>query len=175
MSLSRASIGYCCSIKPIFPTLFVSSHIISVLTGSGSKIKLILSLLLGSYTYVVIWTSIEPCVGVTCACLPTLRPLLREILLKGESVGKIFDSLTNRTRLDQGIQLDSSSKKAGEIKPSHHTRWIDENPRLQPQGYLSGDTTVTSVVGGTDSERDDTQFAGINVRHDVHIEQSQFC
>lgn len=26
-----------------------------------------------------VWSCVEPCIGIVCACLPTLRPLLRRI------------------------------------------------------------------------------------------------
>lgn len=29
---------------------------------------------------VFIWSSVEPCIGILCACLPTIRPLLRAVL-----------------------------------------------------------------------------------------------
>lgn len=45
------------------------------------------------------WTFVEPCVGIICACLPTMRPLLRSLCCsfswstedsKGASVGRNY-------------------------------------------------------------------------------------
>ena len=48
----------------------------TIAQGLGKeKFCLLMTMLTGAMNGTVIWTSIEPCVAVICACLPTLRPL----------------------------------------------------------------------------------------------------
>lgn len=123
----------------------------------------------GTYTNVVIWTTIEPCVGVVCACLPTLRPLLRKV---SEHIGNKFFSDRSRTRLGHGIQLKPNYQEAQQKPFGRPSRWIDENLHFQPNKNVSRETAATSVMGGINCERDDTLPGGINVRHDVLIERT---
>ncbi|GKZ35836.1 hypothetical protein AbraIFM66950_006634 [Aspergillus brasiliensis] len=47
---------------------------------------------------VFIWSSVEPCIGVVCACLPTLQPLLRYTIQRmfGSRVGRYLGSSENK-------------------------------------------------------------------------------
>ncbi|PYH91740.1 hypothetical protein BO71DRAFT_39817 [Aspergillus ellipticus CBS 707.79] len=47
---------------------------------------------------VFIWSSVGPCVGIVCACLPTLQPLLRHILqhLFGSRIGRYLGTSSNK-------------------------------------------------------------------------------
>ena len=47
---------------------------------------------------VFIWSSVEPCVGIVCACLPTLQPLLRYSIQRifGSHAGQYWGSSENK-------------------------------------------------------------------------------
>ncbi|PWY82709.1 integral membrane protein Pth11-like protein [Aspergillus eucalypticola CBS 122712] len=47
---------------------------------------------------VFIWSSVEPCIGIVCACLPTLQPLLRYTIQRifGSRVGRYLGSSENK-------------------------------------------------------------------------------
>lgn len=120
---------------------------------------------LGSRTDVVIWTYLEPSVGLVCACLPTLRPLLREALQKGEALVAIVRSATDRSRLDDGIQLESRYTGTHGKGSTYHTRWVDEELSFGAGANVAGATAVTSSAAGLDPERDDKLLAGTEVWH----------
>lgn len=134
-------------------------------------VKLIFSLQIGTYTDVAIWTSIEPSVGLVCCCLPTLRPLLREIWQKGEHFRTIVRSITVPTRQNSGIQLESGDRRTQKVNSSHHAKWTDNSLDLSSSSHnLSRGTAVTTSVGGPDPEFDDMLLMGVNVQRDVHVE-----
>ncbi|PWY77000.1 hypothetical protein BO70DRAFT_295136 [Aspergillus heteromorphus CBS 117.55] len=60
---------------------------------------------------VFIWSSVEPCVGIVCACLPTLQPLFRHTLqqLFGSRVGRYLGSSANKPS-DKGRSKTSVRK-----------------------------------------------------------------
>ncbi|RAK98789.1 putative integral membrane protein Pth11-like [Aspergillus ibericus CBS 121593] len=47
---------------------------------------------------VFIWSSVEPCIGIVCACLPTLQPLLRHSIQRifGSRAGRYWGSSENK-------------------------------------------------------------------------------
>lgn len=60
---------------------------------------------------VFIWSSVEPCIGIVCACLPTLQPLLRYTIQRifGSRVGRYLGSSENK--------LSSHTRNAPVRKP----------------------------------------------------------
>ncbi|KAJ5610745.1 Alpha/beta hydrolase fold-1 [Penicillium lagena] len=83
-----------------------------------------------------IWSSVEPCIGITCACLPTLRPLIRRIFptwlesgKQGISTGRSFKSGTSyhssgrvfRPQDEEEIVLTNTFGKGDHMAPSDHT------------------------------------------------------
>ncbi|PYH75114.1 putative integral membrane protein Pth11-like [Aspergillus vadensis CBS 113365] len=60
---------------------------------------------------VFIWSSVEPCIGIVCACLPTLQPLLRYANQRifGSRVGRYLGSSEN--------ELSSQNKNAPVRRP----------------------------------------------------------
>ena len=105
-----------------------------------------------------IWTSIEPSVGVLCSCLPTLRPVLREVWFKGGQLWTIVRSTTSPTRKGDTIYLEFGDRRTQKLSLSHHARWINNN--------------LSKSVGGPDSERDDILLKRTNVQNDVRIEHA---
>lgn len=136
------------------------------------EIWLICSFALGTYVGVVIWTSIEPSVGVICACLPTLRPLLREIVHKGRHWGETAYSSGIRSQHRHGTKLDSGFQTVQGAKPPTQGRWIDDNLGFRPKNDMFGEAAVTSSMSDRDPERDTIPLVGITVRQDVRIDHT---
>ena len=68
---------------------------------------------------IFIWTAIEPCVGIVCACLPALGPIFQGAHSPGSLIGSIRNYVNLRT---QGSHLSKSS-----LWTSH--------PRSQPEQW----------------------------------------
>jgi hypothetical protein len=83
-----------------------------------------------------IWSSVEPCIGIICACLPTLRPLIRRIFpnwleseRQGQSTGLSYKSGTSyrssgkafRPQDEDEIVLTNTFGKGSHMAPSDHT------------------------------------------------------
>ena len=120
-------------------------------------------MLLGNYLEGGVWTAVEPSIGVVCACLPTLRPLVQCISLR-------FANSQKGSR--DKIQLDSFGTKAKGIKPSNPHTWIDDNLNLQPKNQISHGIAVSSAKHEPDAERDERLLPGILVSHDVDVERA---
>ena len=120
-------------------------------------------MLLGKYLEAGVWTTVEPSIGVVCACLPTLRPLAQYISLRFANNQK-----GNRYK----IQLDSFGTKAKGIKPSNPHTWIDDNLNLRPKNQILHKIAVSSAKLEPDAERDERLLPGILVSHDVDVERA---
>ena len=127
--------------------------------------------LAGTYTGVAIWTSIEPSVGVVCACLPTLRPLLRELLPQRFNSESVAQYLHSRSRKDHTIELKSAGQGMPESKPPGLERWTKDVLDLHPKNNLSRETAVTSSTMETNCYGDEVPFAGIAVQREVRIDR----
>ncbi|KAL4780315.1 hypothetical protein BJX76DRAFT_364423 [Aspergillus varians] len=86
---------------------------------------------------VYVWSSVEPCMGILCACLPTLQPLIRRSLQKimgssvarnrlGNSTPHAASSSANRPSktLDGGL----GETRKGEKEGSHTRRGLELRP-----------------------------------------------
>lgn len=69
-------------------------------------------ILLDSLVQPAMWTEVEPCVGIICACLPTLRPLFKECIT---SLSSKYSEYTNsrpsrqpRSKKSRSIHVASS-------------------------------------------------------------------
>ena len=134
-------------------------------------VELIAPLRVGTYTDVAIWTSIEPSVGLISCCLPTLRPLLREIWHWGEHFRTIGRSFTP-TQQNTGIKLESGNKSTQKVNSSHNARWIDNSLDHSSSQNSSRQTAVATLMREPDAERDDMLLIGVNVHRDVRVEHS---
>lgn len=124
----------------------------------------------GTIAEVTLWTCIEPSVGVVCSCLPTLRPLLKELRLKAEHVLATVRCITTSTRQDGSFQLEPGIKNTGKANPGLHTRWPNDID-LTPNNTTSNESTATTSNATPTSDRNDIMFAGINVQRDVRVER----
>lgn len=74
-------------------------------------------------------------------------------------------SATHRSRLDDGIQLESGCTRTHDEGSTYHTRWIDDELSFGANANVAGPTAVASSAAGLDPERDDKLLAGMKVWH----------
>ncbi|KAL1985736.1 hypothetical protein VTN96DRAFT_7484 [Rasamsonia emersonii] len=104
-----------------------------------------------------VWSCVEPCIGIVCACLPTLRPLLRRVF------GHLFWSTSKRS------QTPNNSNSAG-FKSSQNGRAFF---RLPDGSNRNASTAPEDEVGLTNNvegaKYDDAKIPmnSISVRRDI--------
>lgn len=109
---------------------------------------------------VLLWTAVESCVSVMCACIPTMAPLLKHAPRKPRGAWDLDHSgrsLKSKmlVRFPRSIRLtDSESTKD-----------------LHPQSHLASEAENVAVVssGRTASKEQDIPLEGIQVSHAVEI------
>lgn len=119
-----------------------------------------------------IWTTIEPCIGIICACLPTLRPLLSATWFEVKHYGSKVRNATVRSNHDQAIQLESGKGRPQDPQAGFHTKWLDNELDAPSSETVAGGTAFTKVVGCSDPERDDIPLKEINVQQEVHVDRN---
>ncbi|KAJ5114308.1 hypothetical protein NUU61_000067 [Penicillium alfredii] len=134
---------------------------------------------------VYVWSTVEPCIGILCACLPTLQPLLRLTLktIMGSSAGRQFGSSSRkwasgfRRRQGYGFsdnthnshafhQLDDNGRKP---KSSLNLRPDDDEAALTSSARVGPDTTRKDAT----SIGDDSDPISIRVKHDIYWREDQ--
>ncbi|EIT75137.1 hypothetical protein AO1008_00659 [Aspergillus oryzae 100-8] len=83
---------------------------------------------------VYLWSTIEPCIGIVCACLPTLNALLRRTtkLVLGSNAERLFGSFSlsasRRKRRDKSQSKSRSFQQldGNEANPNAQLRPEDE-------------------------------------------------
>ncbi|KLP23230.1 integral membrane protein [Fusarium fujikuroi] len=120
-----------------------------------------------------IWTVIEPSVGLLCACLPTMQPLL--YVLFGRFITK-----TTQDRSKEGIITiggsgqKSADRQKGPVKDGPFRRLHDndsaEEPVLWPETYHNQHNTV--VEHSKDVAVDEIPLGTIAVKKDIRWEES---
>ena len=68
---------------------------------------------------IFIWTAIEPCVGVICACLPALGPIFQGGQSPGNLVGRIRSYVKIRTQGKSGSSSIWTSRSRNQPEQSH--------------------------------------------------------
>ncbi|KAL3464473.1 hypothetical protein BJX64DRAFT_298296 [Aspergillus heterothallicus] len=102
----------------------------------------------------MIWSNVEPCIGIVSACLPTLRPLLRHIpqlrRLLGNSSSPLSDNVgkSNNPNINNDTMIASANRSAYRSGPSKRGHFRPEEDEI----YLTTD------VGGA-GRRDETASA----------------
>ncbi|KAF5578491.1 uncharacterized protein FSUBG_13784 [Fusarium subglutinans] len=120
-----------------------------------------------------IWTVIEPSVGLLCACLPTMQPLL--YVLFGRFITK-----TTQDRSKEGIITiggsgqKSADRQKGPVKDGPFRRLHDndsaEEPVLWPETYHNQHNTTVEHSKGV--AVDEIPLGTIAVKKDIHWEES---
>lgn len=122
---------------------------------------------------VFVWSSVEPCIGIVCACLPTLQPLFRRAL------GAVWTTATrssnNNSKGLTSSNMQSSKKrfKESDGRRFHYLDSVDGN-RQTPRddeailGHTNG-VEMDSLAGDGLSEKGSgggNKSNGITVRHE---------
>ena len=118
---------------------------------------------------VSIWTAVEPAVAVVCACLPTLRPLLRIICPLLHNLGFSSRCQGSRKRHAYGIQLGSGGAAAQSGIVSETSDWMNDMTIRQPANAVIISAENPDGKTTQDPERDDMVLSGINVQHEVSV------
>lgn len=117
---------------------------------------------------VLLWTAVESCVSVICACIPAMAPLLKH-------AGK------RRTKSHGPWDLDSSvrslkSKILVRLPRSIQLTDTESTKDLHHQPAFGGDPENVAVVSSkrTPSEEQDIPLEGIQVSHVVDVTRNSF-
>ncbi|KAG5288856.1 Pth11-like integral membrane protein [Histoplasma capsulatum G186AR] len=135
---------------------------------------------------IFLWSFVEPCIGIVCACLPTLRPLLQKVsrVLFGTEFGKSFSSgpgiSPGLVRTQQSTTVDGTKKQKNGFQRMKGA--VGEKPesgngrmRLRPTEDETALTTVSAQFEMDDFRRNGTsdvdsesqnQSSGIRVKTD---------
>ena len=122
------------------------------------------------YYWIVLWTSIEPTLGVVGACLPTLRPFF-----SGVSPESIIRSIRSQISLSS-MRSPKGSPKGSADATNHSGPASDSNERFAHQSEgMEASSTVENYISTTELE-DRNQAKtnwrgkgnGIHVSQDVH-------
>lgn len=105
---------------------------------------------------VFIWSSVEPCIGILCACLPTLKPLLRHALHHIS----IFSSSKN-TNSSHTVSGRGSSKREGMGRR-----------KKMPLDWDEAQLTTHAVhIQMQDTKKTETDDDGITIEREFRMEE----
>ena len=126
----------------------------------------------GTIAEVVIWTCIEPSVALICSCLPTLRPLLREIWVQARQIKTSVHSMAVSTWTDNQYELESDQgHNSQQVERSQHKKWV-QDLSFDGDGNGSREAANTTTVEAPATDLDDIMLMGINVQRDIHVERA---
>ena len=109
-------------------------------------------LALDNSTKVVLWSAIEPCVGIICACLPTLGPVFQRRTLQAiiDSVGSFF-TIHSKQNSDSQYSLPTVNELVTRKQPS--------DSKARPYYPMDDEQSlVTSVQPLSENERRPEDF-----------------
>lgn len=112
----------------------------------------------------MIWTTIEPSVGVICACLPVMRPLLSAILptkLRHRFFGHSSAATTN----------DTNNSRSRWPTSEHFSRLYDHGAAVPPDMNGNASSTTTAVEGTHDDLRDDPVLGHEIRMNAIHVKK----
>ncbi|RHZ54472.1 hypothetical protein CDV55_100744 [Aspergillus turcosus] len=138
---------------------------------------------------VFIWSSVEPCIGIVCACLPTLQPLLRSTLRRVFGSSRIARKFGASTFQEVELQHKSRIRRvSGGHRGKHRLfrsldsgqdRNKDQRLTLRPEEDEAILTTNSEPVEGvkiaggegSDSEKNEKNFMSIRVHRDFQWQE----
>jgi hypothetical protein len=114
----------------------------------GAKLKFYLADVI-STSNAFLWTQLETCVGIICACLPTLKGPL------GKLVPTLFNTSRGRSTRD-AYEIDTFDKKAS------HSAWKDntKNSRSATKMSMDDSSSQERIIGITKTV--DVQVTSLN-------------
>lgn len=104
---------------------------------------------------VYVWSTVEPCLGIICACLPALQPLIQSFM-KAEHLLHLRKRVRHSKRTSQVNQLRKRISNTSSGNNSHNRSdtmdSLDGKPEL---GFRAHDDEVhlTSCVAQVESDR----------------------
>ena len=112
---------------------------------------------------VFVWSTIEPAMGILCACLPTLNPILQMIARSvfGTAAARLFGS-SFRTS-SKGHQLSGMNSKRHSFQ---QLREGSENLTTKVKGHSDDEVALTSLEANGDSNYKQDAPYSIRVKHD---------
>ena len=91
------------------------------------------------YLSPIIWSSVEICVGIICACLPVMAPLIPKILCGQTGLRESYDS--------SGFKLSSPSRATNDFANQNLDRLEDDTADLVPGRHaFMGIRRTTDIV-----------------------------
>ncbi|KAB8223315.1 hypothetical protein BDV33DRAFT_188960 [Aspergillus novoparasiticus] len=121
---------------------------------------------------IYLWSTIEPCIGIVCACLPPLNALLRRttMLVFGSNAERLFGSFSlSASRRKRRDRSQSKSRSFQQLDGNEAT----PNSQLRPEDEkvlttVSAHSEPNSYKRDTDSVMlmDDSARMAITVKHD---------
>ena len=131
--------------------------------------------LVGDLTKGAIWGSIEPSVGVICACLPTMLPFLESYLYKPiRNAAASLQSLLRQSRRSRSDYSKGRSSIHGQNLNSSSFQRLHEPSGSLWTGSAGVNTTVAMAAGkNPDVMRDTVLLENISVRKDVDVERAK--
>ncbi|GLI76665.1 hypothetical protein PoHVEF18_004939 [Penicillium ochrochloron] len=104
---------------------------------------------------VYVWSTVEPCLGIICACLPALQPLVQSFM-KAEHLLYLQKRLRRSKRMSQVNQLRKRISNTSSSNNSHSRSdtmdSLDGKPELGLRAY-DDEVHLTSCVAQVESER----------------------
>lgn len=104
---------------------------------------------------VYVWSTVEPCLGIICACLPALQPLVQSFM-KAEHLLYLRKRLRRSKRMSQVNHLRKRISNTSSSNNSHSRSdtmdSIDGKPELGLRAY-DDEVHLTSCVAQVESER----------------------
>ena len=123
---------------------------------------------------VFIWTSIEPCVGIVCACLPTLGPLFTAGHGAESMLGSFKNYMRLRTQSNRSKRTGGGSAGSSQQKGSK-VMMMGDDSMTKSLYQMPGDAVImTSINGqGTEVVRDRKGPEGILVESTISRSQDR--
>ncbi|OKO89597.1 hypothetical protein PENSUB_13663 [Penicillium subrubescens] len=104
---------------------------------------------------IYVWSTVEPCLGIICACLPALQPLVQSFM-KAEHLLYLRKRLRRSKRMSQVNQLRKRISNTSSGNNSHSRSdtmdSLDGKPELGLRAY-DDEVYLTSCVAQVESER----------------------
>ncbi|KAE8365612.1 hypothetical protein BDV27DRAFT_144277 [Aspergillus caelatus] len=166
-------------IRPMQKVLISGIFLLGGFVSVGSMVRIFYLTLLATnpdITWVMgdvyLWSTIEPCIGIVCACLPTLNALLRRTtkLVLGSNAERLFGSFSlSASRKKRRDRSQSKSRSFQQLD----AREGCQNARLRPEDEIvlttvSAHSEPNSYQRDTDSVKlmNDSAHMSITVKHD---------
>ena len=109
-------------------------------------------LALDSLASIILWSATEPCVGIICACLPTLGPIFHRRALQAiiKSVGSFF-AIQSKRSSDSQFSLPITKQPVGRRPPN--------DTKARPFYPMDDEhSLVTTVQPSSENERGPEEF-----------------